>query len=115
MGTANYMAPERILQKPPDPRADLFSLGVVIYEMTTGRLPFAAASPADTVTNVLEKNPPSVLALTPERSPRLARIITRLLAKNPADRFQSASELRTVLSAVGEDRSVRGLWQRLFK
>ena len=57
LGTASYMAPERILQMPLDARCDLFSLGVVIYEMATGRLPFAAASPAETVTNILEKDP----------------------------------------------------------
>ena len=57
MGTANYMAPERILQLPLDPRSDLFSLGVVIFEMATGRLPFAGASPSETVANVLDKEP----------------------------------------------------------
>lgn len=115
MGTANYMAPERILQKPPDPRADLFSLGVVLYEMATGRLPFAAASPADTVTNVLEKDPPAVSALAPERPPRLARIIARLLAKSPDERFQSATQLREALGDVAtREATGRPLWQRLF-
>src|SRR6185436_11358110 len=83
LGTANYMAPERILQMPLDPRCDLFSLGVVIYEMATGRLPFAAASPADTVTNVLEKDPVPLCTFAPDRPARLERVITKLLAKNP--------------------------------
>ena len=56
LGTASYMAPERILQMPLDARSDLFSLGVVIYEMATGRLPFTGASTGETVTNILEKD-----------------------------------------------------------
>jgi serine/threonine protein kinase len=115
MGTANYMAPERIRQQAPDPRADLFSLGVVMYEMTTGRLPFAAASPADTVTNVLEKDPPAVTAVAPGASPRLARIVMRLLAKNPDDRYQTASEVRLALADVGAGDGSRPLWQRWFR
>jgi serine/threonine protein kinase len=67
LGTANYMAPERIVQEPVDPRSDLFSLGVVIYEMATGRLPFGGASPSETVTNVLEKEPEPLTSLTPGR------------------------------------------------
>ena len=57
LGTASYMAPERILQLPLDARSDLFSLGVVIYEMATGRLPFTGASTGETVTNILDKPP----------------------------------------------------------
>src|SRR5206468_5804162 len=82
LGTASYMAPERILQLPLDPRCDLFSLGVVMYEMATGRLPFAAASPAETVTNILEKEPTPVIVLDPKRSGDLNGIIKKLLAKN---------------------------------
>jgi len=114
IGTANYMAPERILQMPLDPRCDLFSLGVVIYEMATGRLPFAAASPADTVTNVLEKDPVPVTTLSADRPARLQHIVDRLLAKNADDRYQSATELRAALESVTGDRG-RRIWQRLFK
>ena len=79
MGTANYRAPERILQLPLDPRCDLFSVGVVIFEMATGRLPFAGASPSDTVTNVLEKDPPGLTTLSPERPRELEKIVAQLL------------------------------------
>jgi serine/threonine-protein kinase len=100
---------------PPDPRCDLFSLGVVMYEMATGRLPFAAASPADTVTNVLEKDPPAVQSVAPDRSPKLSRIIERLLAKNPDDRYQTAAELReTLRTLTAHDGDDRPLWQRFF-
>ena len=99
LGTANYMAPERILQGPLDPRCDLFSLGVVMFEMATGRLPFAGASPAETVSNVLDKDPVPITSLSAGRSIRLERVITRLLAKLPDDRFQNARELHDALAA----------------
>jgi serine/threonine protein kinase len=98
LGTANYMAPERILQMPLDPRCDLFSLGVVIYEMATGRLPFAGGSPSETVTNVLDKAPEPLTKLSPGQPARLERIVKRLLAKRADDRYQSAAELRKVFS-----------------
>ena len=111
MGTANYMAPERILQLPLDPRCDLFSLGVVMYEMATGRLPFGAPSPADVVTNVLEKEPTPITTLAPTRPRELERIVRQLLAKRAADRYQSAAELREALAIFTRPR---GVWQRLF-
>ena len=112
MGTANYMAPERILQLPLDPRSDLFSLGVVIYEMATGRLPFAGASPSETVTNVLENAPPPLAALAPERPKSLEQIVNRLLAKRASDRFSSAGELSAALQEVVQGS---GLLRRLFR
>jgi serine/threonine protein kinase len=99
IGTANYMAPERILQLPLDPRSDLFSLGVVMYEMATGRLPFAGASPSETVSNVLDKDPDLLSTLAPQHKP-LEPIVHRLLAKRASDRYPSASELITVLEAL---------------
>jgi len=114
LGTANYMAPERILQMPLDPRCDLFSLGVVIYEMATGRLPFAAASPADTVTNVLEKDPVPLTSLVPARPARLHQVVSRLLAKRADDRFHSASELKAALDSITGGRH-GGLLERLLR
>lgn len=111
IGTASYMAPERILQMPMDARCDLFSLGVVIYEMATGRLPFGGASPSDTINNVLDKDPVPLTSCSPDRPLQLERIVTRLLAKVPEQRYQSAAELR---SAVGRLAKPPGLWQRLF-
>lgn len=114
MGTANYMAPERILQLPLDPRSDLFSLGVVIYEMATGRLPFAGASPSETVTNVLEKDPAPLTTLTPDRPKALEQIVNRLLAKRASDRFASAADLAAALRAIVPDGGAAGRWRRLF-
>jgi eukaryotic-like serine/threonine-protein kinase len=107
LGTANYMAPERILQGPLDPRSDLFSLGVVMYEMATGRLPFAGASPGETVTNVLENQPTPLTKLSPERAASLERIVMRLLTKDPDARFQTARELQEALSAPASKGRLR--------
>jgi len=98
LGTANYMAPERILQGPLDPRCDLFSLGVVLYEMATGRLPFAGASPAETVDNILEKDPAPVTSLTPARGAHIERVVMRLLEKSPEARYQTGRELTDALT-----------------
>jgi serine/threonine protein kinase len=102
LGTANYMAPERILQLPLDPRSDLFSLGVVMYEMATGRLPFGASSPSETVTNVLERDPVPLTKLAPDRPVQLERTVQRLLAKVAEQRYQSAGELRQALAAIAK-------------
>jgi serine/threonine protein kinase len=110
LGTANYMAPERILQMPLDPRSDLFSVGVVIYEMATGRLPFAGASPSDTVANVLDKDPAPIRTLSPDRPAGLEAITQKLLAKGAEERYQSATDLGDALTALTRKRT----WQRLF-
>jgi len=112
LGTINYMAPERILQMPLDPRSDLFSLGVVIYEMATNRRPFASVSPADTVTNVLEVDPPPLTKVASDRPRALEAIVQRLLAKRADDRYQSAIELRDALRSV--EKPARR-WSRLFR
>jgi serine/threonine protein kinase len=111
MGTANYMAPERILQMPLDPRCDLFSLGVVIYEMATGRLPFAGASPSETVTNVLDHDPKPLTSLSPDRPKVLEQVVTKLLAKRAVDRYQSASQLLGALESIAAPRAG---WRRLL-
>jgi serine/threonine protein kinase len=111
LGTVNYMAPERILQMPLDPRSDLFSLGVVIYEMATNRRPFASVSPADTVTNVLEVDPPPLTRVAADRPAALGAVVQRLLAKRADDRYQSAMELRDALRSVEKPSR----WSRLFR
>jgi eukaryotic-like serine/threonine-protein kinase len=97
LGTASYMAPERILQMRLDGRCDLFSLGVVMYEMATGRLPFTGSSPGETVTNILEKQPTPLTKLSPERPKPLEQIVGRLLIKEPERRYQSAEALKNDL------------------
>ncbi len=113
IGTPNYMAPERIRQEPLDPRCDLFSLGVVMYEMATGRLPFGGASPSETVMNILDNDPAPLTTLAPARPPALERIVRRLLEKRPDDRYQSAAQLRESLVGLATPSSPRSIGDRL--
>jgi serine/threonine protein kinase len=113
IGTASYMAPERILQLPLDGRCDLFSLGVVIYEMATGRLPFTGASPAETVTNILENDPTPLTTLSSDRPGQLHRIVNKLVAKHADDRYGSAAALRVDLVEL-QNRSNLPLLKRMF-
>jgi len=100
VGTANYMAPERILQMPADPRSDLFSVGVLLYKMATERLPFAASTTAETIINVFDRDPAPIRTLAPQRPAALERIIHKLLAKQASQRYQSAAALRHALQTI---------------
>jgi serine/threonine protein kinase len=111
VGTANYMAPERILQLPLDPRSDLFSLGVVMYEMATGRLPFAGASPSETVANVLDNDAALLTTVAPKHPKTLETIVHRLLAKRASERYPTAIDLSAALVTVASHP--RGLGDRL--
>jgi len=113
MGTANYMAPERILQLPLDPRSDLFSLGVVMYEMATGRLPFAGASPSETVANVLDNVPVPLTHLAPQHPKKLEQIVERLLAKRASDRYPTSIALSAALAPLTAPGDT-GWWRRLL-
>jgi eukaryotic-like serine/threonine-protein kinase len=98
VGTFRYMAPEQILGEPLDGRADLYSLGVILYELMTGRPPFDAKSPVDLWHKVLETEPPPLLAINQRGDPQLARVTHRLIRKEPDDRFQTAEEVYEALS-----------------
>jgi eukaryotic-like serine/threonine-protein kinase len=104
LGTTNYIAPERILRQPADPRSDLFSLGAVMYEMAAGRTPFAAATTAEALMNVLEQDPPAIDRLQSPAGRALDRLIRTLLAKDPADRYQSAADVKKALLMVRHRR-----------
>jgi tetratricopeptide (TPR) repeat protein len=97
VGTANYMAPEQALGHAVDGRADLYALGVLLYELTTGRLPFTGDDPLTIVSQHVHAPvvPPRVLR--PDLPRGLESVILRLLAKEPAQRFSSASETRAAL------------------
>lgn len=93
IGTPNYVSPEVCLAQDVDNRSDLFSLGVVFYEMLTGDKPFEADSPLQMMTNVVHSEVPDITKLNSEVEPRLRAILDHLLAKNPEERYQNAKQL----------------------
>ena len=97
MGTIGYMSPEQVRGEVVDPRTDIFSLGVVIYEMLTGRRPFDHGTAAETMTAVLRDEPPTIGSLTEAVPPDLERVVNHCLEKNPSERFQSARDLAFAL------------------
>src|SRR5437588_1429008 len=97
LGTIHYMSPEQALGKKVDARTDIFSLGVVLYEAATGRLPFKGETVTETMTQIIRDEPPDAAGLNRGISPALNAIIHRCLRKNPDERFASAAELRDAL------------------
>jgi serine/threonine protein kinase len=103
LGTPAYMAPEQTRGEAVDARADVWSLGVVLYEMLAGKRPFTGGSGAAVVHAVLHENPESLARLRPEVPAELDQIVSRMLAKNPSQRHADAAE------ALADLRNVLGL------
>jgi serine/threonine protein kinase len=99
MGTPHYMAPEQAAAEPTDSRSDLYSCGVILYELLTGRCPFDAATTHDLLTQHLVAPPPSLRAVAPEAGipESLERVVLRALAKRPEERYPSAAAMRRAL------------------
>lgn len=97
MGTLPYMSPEQALAKEIDGRSDIYSLGVVLYQLATGRLPFNIKSPTDAVMKHMNEVPPQPRSFQPGLPSAVEDVILKALAKEPGDRFQSGAEFATAL------------------
>jgi TolB-like protein/predicted Ser/Thr protein kinase len=108
LGTVHYMSPEQALGRPADRRSDLFSLGVVLYEMATGRLPFDGVSATEIIERIAHHQPDSVSRLNYAVPPELERIIRKCLEKDAGRRYQSAQELLVDLRNLKRDSAAGG-------
>ncbi len=102
MGTAGYMSPEQVRGKPADHHADIFAFGAILYEMLTGRRAFQRSTSAETMTAILNDDPPGISQIVQSTPPGLQRVVHRCLEKNPEQRFQSASDLAFALEALSD-------------
>src|SRR5215213_2999849 len=100
MGTAKYLSPEQVRGKRLDGRADLYSLGLVLYECLAGRVPFLGQTDADTALARLQRDPTDLARLRPTLPHGLAAVIHKLLARRPDDRFSSGAALKAALNEV---------------
>ena len=103
LGTVYYMSPEQAEAKPLDQRSDIFSLGVVLYEMATGKRPFSGDTPISTISAILKETPPSVTEVRENLPRHLARVINRCLEKNPDKRFQTARDVANELEGLQKE------------
>lgn len=93
VGTPGYLSPEVCLGRPVDQRSDVFSLGIVLFEMLTGKMPFNDESPLGLMLEVVKAEIPDVRGLNHDVDPEVARILTRMIAKEPGDRYQNCHDL----------------------
>jgi serine/threonine-protein kinase len=108
VGTLGYMSPEQVRGEPLDARSDLFSLGAVLYEMTTGRQAFAGVTSGTIQESILNRTPAAVGRANPDSPPRLEEIINKALEKDRRLRYQRASDLRVDLQRVKRDSDASG-------
>jgi Tol biopolymer transport system component len=100
IGTIGYMSPEQVRGLPTDHRTDIFALGAILYEMVMGTRSFEKPTEADTISAILNEEPPAISQLSPETPAGVERVVRRCLEKNPEQRFQSASDLAFALEAL---------------
>ena len=109
VGTFQYMAPEQLEGKEADARSDLWALGLVLYEMTTGRRAFEGKSQASLIAAILERDPPALTSIVPLAPPALERLVGALMAKDPDQRLQTAHDVKLQLQWIAEGGSQLGV------
>src|SRR3954470_5938255 len=108
LGTVGYMSPEQVRGKAADQRSDLFSFGVVLYEMIAGKRAFTGDSSVEVMNAILKSDPPELSSSDRNVPTALDRIVRRCLEKNPEERFQSARDVAFALDAVSGSSSTSG-------
>jgi TolB-like protein len=104
VGTTSYMSPEQALGREVDPRSDIFSFGVVMYEAATQQLPFTGRSAAEVYDQILNRDPPPPSFARPDLPHELDRIVLKSLRKDPAERYQTAADLAVDLKALRREQ-----------
>ena len=103
IGTVPYMSPEQLRGQQVDHRSDIFSLGILLYEMATGRRPFSGATKTDVMSSILRDTPRPLTQVNPALPHQLGRIIAQCLEKEPEERFHSAKDIRNALRGLRKE------------
>jgi eukaryotic-like serine/threonine-protein kinase len=112
MGSVSYMSPEQTRGKPVDTRSDIFSLGVVIYEMVAGSSPFEGETPSDVIASILRTEPLPLAHYSPDIPAELERIVAKALAKDKEERYQTAQDLLIDLKRLKQPQKIEAQMQR---